>query len=173
MGLSFVFLIPMVCISGLRRSFPINFIILLLFTLCEAVSVGMVTALYEEQSVLIAVGLTAGVTLVLTIFAMQTKYDLTVCGGALSCALFILIAVGFIMIFIPHDKDSILSVVYGSAGALIFSLYLIYDTQMMLGGSHKYSISPEEYVFAALALYLDILNIFLYILRIIGEAKKN
>ena len=38
--------------------------------------------------------------------------------------------------------------VYGGAGALIFSLYLVYDTQMMMGGDHKYSISPEEYVFA-------------------------
>ena len=36
---------------------------------------------------------------------------------------------------------------------------------MMMGG-HKFSISPEEYVFAAIAIYLDILNLFLYILRI-------
>lgn len=173
MGLSFVFLIPMVCVQTLRRSFPLNFIILFLFTLCEAVMVGMVTSLYEQDAVLIAVALTAGITLVLTIFAMQTKYDFTAWGGALSCFLFILIAFGIIMIFIPHDGNSILQVVYGAAGALLFSLYLIYDTQMMLGGSHKYSISPEEYVFAALALYLDVLNIFLYILRIIGAAKKN
>lgn len=43
---------------------------------------------------------------------------------------------------------------------------------MMMGGNHKYSISPEEYIFAAIAIYLDILNIFLYILRIVGAAKK-
>ena len=43
---------------------------------------------------------------------------------------------------------------------------------MMMGGNHKYSISPEEYIFAAIAIYLDILNIFLYILRILGAAKK-
>jgi FtsH-binding integral membrane protein len=29
---------------------------------------------------------------------------------------------------------------YGSIGALIFSLYLVYDTQLMLGGKHKYSL---------------------------------
>ena len=43
---------------------------------------------------------------------------------------------------------------------------------MMMGGNHKYSISPEEYIFAAIAIYLDIINIFLYILRIVGAAKK-
>ena len=35
----------------------------------------------------------------------------------------------------------------------------------MIGGDHKYTISPEEYIFAALAIYLDIINIFMYILR--------
>ncbi len=41
---------------------------------------------------------------------------------------------------------------YGAVGALIFSLFIIYDTQLMLGGKHKYSLDPEEYVFASLNL---------------------
>jgi FtsH-binding integral membrane protein len=61
---------------------------------------------------------------------------------------------------------------YASAGALIFSMYIVYDTQLMMGGKHKYSISPEEYVFASLSLYLDVINLFLYILSIIGAARK-
>jgi len=43
----------------------------------------------------------------------------------------------------------------------------------MLGGKHKYSLSPEEYVFAALSLYLDIINMFLYILSIVGAARSD
>ena len=35
----------------------------------------------------------------------------------------------------------------------------------------QYSLDPEEYVFAALNLYLDIINLFLYILQIIGAAR--
>lgn len=73
------------------------------------------------------------------------------------------------MIFLPKTKT--LTLVYASLGALLFSVYLIYDTQLMLGGKHKYTISPEEYVFAALNLYLDIINIFVYILTIIGAAR--
>ena len=46
------------------------------------------------------------------------------------------------------------------------SLHHLY-IQMMIGGDHKYSISPEEYIFAALAIYLDIINIFMYLLRLI------
>ena len=58
-------------------------------------------------------------------------------------------------------------------GAVLFGAYLVFDTQMMLGGHHKYSISPEEYIFAALNLYLDIVNLFLYILSILNEGKRN
>jgi FtsH-binding integral membrane protein len=63
-------------------------------------------------------------------------------------------------------------IVYASLGALIFSIYLVYDTQLMMGGKHKYSITPEEYIFAALNLYLDIINIFMYILMILGASKN-
>lgn len=43
----------------------------------------------------------------------------------------------------------------------------------MMGGGKMYSISPEEYIFAALNLYLDIVNLFLYILQIIAAAKGD
>lgn len=174
-ALSLALLFPMVCIQTLRLSVPINYIILFLFTIFESIMVGMVTALYEQDAVLIAVGLTAGVTLLLTIFAVQTKVDFTACRGVLLCLLFFLMVFGIIMIFwisASDGENQVLQLVYGSCGALVFSLYLIYDTQMMLGGEHKYAISPEEYVFAALALYLDVINIFLYILKIVGAAKK-
>ena len=62
---------------------------------------------------------------------------------------------------------------FGSVGALIFSLYIVYDTQLMMGGKHKYSLSPEEYIFAALNIYLDIINLFMYILMIVGAARSD
>lgn len=65
----------------------------------------------------------------------------------------------------------IVSLVYACLGALLFSVYLVYDTQMMMGGKHKYSIHPEEYIFAALNLYVDIINIFIMILGIIGTSR--
>ncbi|ROT84315.1 hypothetical protein C7M84_022498 [Penaeus vannamei] len=69
-------------------------------------------------------------------------------------------------------QNRILNIVYSSVGALLFSFYLVFDTQLMIGGNHKFSISPEEYVFAALTLYLDIINIFTYILSIIGNSRS-
>ena len=62
---------------------------------------------------------------------------------------------------------------YGSVGALIFSLYIVYDTQLMMGGKHKYSLSPEEYIFAALNIYLDVVQLFMYILMIVGGSRSD
>lgn len=101
-------------------------------------------------------------------FAFQTKVDFTAIGGILFVAVIILMVFGIVCMFFP-GKTMIL--VYSSLGALIFSIYIVYDTQMMLGGDHKYSISPEEYVFAALNLYMDIVNLFIYILTIIGASR--
>ena len=46
----------------------------------------------------------------------------------------------------------------------MFGLYLVFDTQMMMGGKKQYSLSPEEYVFAALNLYVDVVTMFMFIL---------
>ena len=81
----------------------------------------------------------------------------------------VLMVAGILMAFFPTNKYAMIG--YGSAGALIFSLYIVYDTQLMMGGKHKYSISPEEYIFASLSLYLDIVNLFLYLLMIVGAVK--
>lgn len=169
LAVTFVTLIVLVCCDSVRRKTPLNLIFLGLFTLCESILLGAITSHYDEVSVLLAVGITAGVCLALTLFAFQTKFDFTMCGGLLFVFLMVLIIFGvFAAIF--HTK--ILSVVYASLGALLFSFYLVFDTQLMMGGKHKYSLSPEEYIFAALNLYLDIINLFLMILSLVGEARN-
>lgn len=120
--------------------------------------------------VMLAVGICTVVTLGLTLFAFQTKIDFTMMGGVLFAATLILLIFGIVLMF---WNGKIATLIYASFGALIFSVYIIYDTQIMLGGNHKYSISPEEYIFAALNLYLDIVNLFLYILTIVATASRD
>lgn len=167
--LSLVMMFSLVCVPSLRRKSPHNFIFLGVFTLCEGYLVGAICSTYDVVEVLIAVGVTAGVVLALTVFAMQTKIDFTAWGGALLCVLVVFVLVGFVAAFFPQTRT--VRLVYAGVGAIIFSLYIVFDTQMMIGGNHKYSLDPEEYVFAALNLYLDIINLFLYLLQIIGAAR--
>ncbi|XP_037043404.1 protein lifeguard 1-like [Bradysia coprophila] len=166
---TFAALIAMACVESVRRTAPTNMIVLGIFTLAETYLVGASTIRFDPEDVLLAIGVTAAVCIGLTIFAFQTKWDFTMLGGVLFVGLIVLILFSFIAMFFP---GRIMSLVYSSCGAMLFCVYLIYDTQMMMGGKHKYSISPEEYIFGALALYLDIINIFIHILSIIGSSKN-
>ena len=118
---------------------------------------------------LIAAGICMAVCFALTIFAMQTKWDFTAYGGIFFVCLVVLFIFGIVSICIPGKA---IDLFYDSLGALLFSAYLVYDIQLMLGGKHKHSISPEEYIFAALDLYIDVIAIFKYILKIISNRRK-
>lgn len=167
---TFGVLIALACVEDLRRKSPANFILLFIFTIAEAITVAIGTAGYSSDKVLTALGLTTLLCFALTIFALQTKIDFTVMGGFLMVAAIILMVVSIVAIFFP---SKLMTLIIASAGALIFSVYLIYDTQLMVGGEHKYSISPEEYIFAAINIYLDIINIFMYILAILGASSDD
>jgi len=167
--LSIGFLIGLTCCGDVRRKTPHNMILLVGFTLAEGLMLGVATSTYSANAVLMAVGITALVVLGLTIFALQTKIDFTMCNGILFALLLCLMIFGIFCAIFPSD---IMNVVYASLGAVIFSCYIVVDTQLMMGGKHQYSIDPEEYVFATLNLYLDIINLFLMILSLVGRGDN-
>lgn len=168
MVITFAVLIVLACCPNVRRNYPINFILLAIFTVCEGWMLGTVSSHYEKDEVLMAVGITAVVTLALTVFAFQSKWDFTMMGGLLFVFIIVLMCFGLLCLII---QNKYVSLVYASLGALLFCAYLVFDTQLMMGGKHKYSLSPEEYIFAALNLYLDVINLFLFILSIIGLSR--
>ncbi|VDK23152.1 unnamed protein product [Anisakis simplex] len=53
-------------------------------------------------------------------------------------------------------------------GAILFSIYLIFDLDRIIHHS-----SPEDYIEACVSLYLDIINLFLRILQIVGEMNRQ
>lgn len=169
MVVTFVVIFAIACFDGARKKFPLNLILLAIFTMAEGVLMGYVVAAYEAKEVALAVLITFIVVVALTAFAFQTKWDITGFAPYLFVGLIVLMIFGFVLIFWTGQTARL---IYAGLGCLLFSGYIVLDTQLMMGGKHKYSISPEEYIFATLNLYLDIVNLFLFILRIIGEARN-
>ncbi|KAH8383535.1 hypothetical protein KR009_009223, partial [Drosophila setifemur] len=161
-------LIVLACNENLRRQTPINFVFLVVFTLAQAFLLAIAACHFAPMEVFTAVLITAAVCLGLTLFAMQTKYDFTTMGGLLVTSVIILMFFGIITIFVG---GSLINTIFAAVSALIFSVYLVYDTQMMIGGNHRFSISPEEYIFAALNIYMDVVNIFIDVLKLIGGSN--
>merc|ERR1719375_323922 len=157
------------CCQEMARKVPYNYLFLLLVTVCEAVIVGFICAMYTGQSVLLAAGLTAGIFAGLTVYACTTNSDFTGMGGYLAAALMGLILTSFICMFFPSPM---MQKVLGGFGAILFSFYIVYDTQLICGGKHKkHQFGVDDYVFAALNIYLDIINLFLYLLSLFGDRR--
>lgn len=166
LGMQFVLIILMGCFESLRRTVPINFILFFVYTLIQGFVLGVLCAFIDPYIILLTVGITALNCFMLILFAFQTKVDFTGLGGILFVISIVLIIFGIIVIFFPSKAMVLL---YATAGTILISIYLIVDTQLMMGGAHKYSISPEEYIFATLNVYTDIVQLFLFMLTILLE----
>ncbi|KAI9334213.1 inhibitor of apoptosis-promoting Bax1-domain-containing protein [Zopfochytrium polystomum] len=147
-----------------RRSYPLNMILLGIFTLVEAYTVGFVCSTYESEVVLQAAFLTFVIVIGLTLFTLQSKWDFSGMGPFLMSALLVLIGASLLRLFFPYSRavDTGIAVI----GALIFCGYIVYDTFMIFE-----KLSPEEYIDASIQLYLDIINLFLQLLRILGNSR--
>lgn len=150
-----------------RRSYPTNYCLLATFTVSMATMVGLVTALYAEAGagdlVLEAVAITASVFIVLTIYTLQSKWDFSFLGAGLGMCLWIMILWGFFGIIFGLKTGS----VYALLGSILFSGFIIYDTYMIAE-----RLDPEDYVVAAIELYLDLVNLFLYILQLLSASNR-
>merc|ERR1719198_1558127 len=101
---------------------------------------------------------------------MTTKTDFTGFGPYLFAALLGLILMSFLCMFFPYSP--MMQKVMAGFGAILFSFYIVYDTQLICGGKHKkHQFGVDDYVFAALNIYLDIINLFLYLLSLFGDRR--
>ncbi|XP_010789852.1 fas apoptotic inhibitory molecule 2b [Notothenia coriiceps] len=164
--------IALSCCGDLRRQFPWNIILLVLFTLSMASMMGFMSSFYNTKSVVLCMGITSLVCLSVTMFSFQTKIDVTSYHGVLfSLCIVMLLCSITLSIAIPFGYVPWLHALYAVGGAILFTLFLAFDTQLLLGNK-RYSISPEEYVFATLSLYLDIIYMFSFLLQIFGGGRR-
>ncbi|KAL7384982.1 hypothetical protein ABVT39_012886 [Epinephelus coioides] len=162
----------LVCCKGPRRRFPWNLVLLGVFTLALSYMSGTISSYYETKAVLIAMGITALVCIAVTVFCFQTKVDFTSCGGFLCIASVVLLIIGIVTaIVLSFQYVPWLHMLYAAIGAIVYTLFLTYNTQLLIG-NRELALSPEEYIFGALSLYIDIVHIFLFILQVSGAATE-
>uniref|UniRef100_A0A7N0TVR5 Uncharacterized protein n=1 Tax=Kalanchoe fedtschenkoi TaxID=63787 RepID=A0A7N0TVR5_KALFE len=160
--------IPFIALCPLyyyHRMHPLNFILLGLFTIPLAFVVGLTCAFTSGRVILEAVILTAVVVIALTLYtfmAAKRGYDFSFLGPFLFGAVMVLIVFSMIQILFPLGRLS--SMIYGCLAAIIFSGYIVYDTDNLIK-RHTY----DEYIWASVSLYLDIINLFLALLTILRD----
>ena len=160
--------IALLCCRSLSRSVPTNYILLTIFTLCEAYIVSFIAARFSPQIVMVAAFATAGMTIGITVYAFTTKSDFTIFGPFLFVIGF---TFAFASLFFVVVSGRAMHVVWCILGVILFSFYLLFDTQLIMGGK-RYAIEIDDYIVGAIILYTDIITIFIYLLQIFGGDGK-
>ena len=152
------------CYRNVARTVPLNYIVLTVFTLGYGYFVCAVTIQYPLKTVLYAAGLTLLMTILVTIYSQFMGPEIIVVLGILIIAA-ILLVVGTIVSWFVHIGW--LETAIGILGVIVFSIYLLFDISIIIGNGER-AIAIDEYIFAAIILYVDIIQIFLYMLQALG-----
>lgn len=182
MAMSAVTLLSVHCVfmsfrETMRKS-PQNYVLLALFTLAKGVLLGFICLQYTIQSVLVLVLITGIVTLGLMRFAFQSTYDFTGFLPYMFACCLALVLMGLCLAISARlgaastGAFKTLNIVYASMGALFCSFGIILHTQMILGDkSNKYRYRLDDYCMAAIALYANMVHLFQFLLRLLGQRK--
>ncbi|MBD3330231.1 hypothetical protein GF354_01725 [Candidatus Peregrinibacteria bacterium] len=152
------------------KKVPLNRVLFALFALLTGVTIapliGILAASPGGLAILVKALLATGFMFTATaLIGWTTKWDLSGMRGFLLMGLIGMIIVGIVGIFIPWGNT--MEMVYSGIGVLLFSAFTMYDFQ-------KLKHYPEDrYIDAALSIYLDIFNLFLFILRLLISLNRR
>lgn len=153
------------CCSSLLRKSPQNYGFLFVWTLLESHLISFIALKYEPTTVCLAMGITAGICLFVACLVWFTSFDFTKLLPAMTVVLFVWILTTFIGRWVFGGWGG--NAVYAGIGCTIFTIFLAIDLKLITGGG-RYELSEDDYVLGAIYIYLDIINIFLYVLQCLG-----
>ncbi|XP_077231736.1 protein LIFEGUARD 2-like [Tasmannia lanceolata] len=156
--------IVLILVRVFHELHPINFLLLMLFTVLLSFSLGLSCAFASGRVILEAVILTAVLVVSLSLYtfwAARRGHDFGFLGPFLFGSLTVLLVYGIIQIFFPLGKIAVM--IYGALGVILFSGYIVYDTDNLIK-----RFTYDEYICASICLYLDIVNLFIFLLTLLG-----
>ncbi len=148
---------------------PLNYVLFMAFAFITGVTIVPILALFlvefGPEIIMKALLATTFMFAGTAIFGWTTKKNLSGLSGFLWVSLIGMIVVSIVGIFIPWGNT--FEMIFAGFGVILFSAFTMYDIQKLK--THP-QMHPME---AALSLYLDIFNLFLFILRLMGAASRD
>ncbi|MGY3087391.1 FtsH-binding integral membrane protein [Hymenobacter sp. UYAg731] len=143
------------------------------YAMLNGVTLSCVFLAYTSSSIASTFFVTAGTFGVMSLFGYFTKTDLSGWGKLLSMAVIGLVIALLVNFFL---RNPVMEIVTSFIGVLIFTALAAYDTQKLkqlalLGVTEGEETSHKASILGALTLYLDFVNLFLFLLRIFGRRR--
>ena len=175
---SFIAILLSMCtlcgVFSCKNSYPMNMFGLALFTSGISFSISTICVIYYGSGfgpqLLLAFIISTATFLALTVFTIFSKIDFEFLGPILCLGIVVLLIWSMILsIFYMfsgfHTGPQLVFVIFG---VVLFVGFIIYDTYMIVN-----RLSVDDYVVAAIELYLDFINFFLYILQLLTLTSSN
>lgn len=164
-------LVPLVlCFPYLARKAPLNYFLLIIFTFSSSYTFCYIALITSPRILLMSITMTSVMIIILTVYVCFTKIDFSMKEGSILIVGGALVLLG-VFFFIFHVN--ILQVILSLGGVGLFSLYVIYDTLIMLE-SKKDMVENGDYVLASYYFYVDFGNAFIHLLKdIYNFCKKS
>jgi FtsH-binding integral membrane protein len=145
-------------------------LLFLLFSACMGASLSYIFVVYSIGSITNVFAITAGTFAIMAVIGYTTKTDLTRFGSLLMMALIGIILAMLVNWFMQSERlDYIISII----GVLIFTGLIAYDTQKIKNIGAQVGLQSETgrklAIMGATSLYLDFINLFLFLLRLLGR----
>ena len=156
-----------------RISFTTATLMFIIYSLLNGAMLSIVFLLYTESSIASTFFITAGTFGVMCVYGYLTKRDLTSLGNLCLMAVIGLIIAGLVNLFL---QSSLMSLIVSGIGVLVFVGLTAYDSQkikrMLLQEGLEVNDSTRKIaLLGSLTLYLDFINLFLYLLRFLGDRR--
>lgn len=168
---------PLIIIFGMsygmrKMSYPIVLGLFLLFAALMGASLSYIFLAYTSSSILSVFVSSAGMFAIMALVGYTTKTDLTNFGSIMTMGVFGILIASLINMFMQSSQlDYIISFV----GVLVFVGLTAYDVQKLkrIGAGVEYGTEETKklVLWGALDLYLDFINLFLFLLRLFGDRK--
>lgn len=145
--------------------------VFLLYSVLNGLTLSVVFLIYTSSSIASTFLVAAATFGVMSAYGYTTKKDLTSIGNLLFMALIGLVIASVVNFFM---QSALLYWIITYAGVLIFVGLVAYDTQKikrMAAADDGVEVYQKKAIFGALTLYLDFVNLFLYLLRLLGDRK--
>lgn len=162
--------VPLYMAQRNARVFPKNVLLTLLFTFVEGVFIAPFLA-YAEQAAPGTVSQAALLTFAafggLSLYATLSRRDFSAWGSFFIIGLIVLFVAMLINMFVASAAASLW---ISAVGVLVFAGLLVFDTWRLLRSG---TFGQDDYVIAAVQIYLDLLNMFLFILSLLGNRSRR
>ena len=167
MMLFFILQIGLIFFASFAARKPgLNMIALFSFTTVSGLTLGPLLYQVGPSIAAEAFGLTAVTFAGLSMYVVYSKKDFSFMSGFLMTGLIVLVVGGLLNMF--FIQSGMMHFVMSGASVLLFSGFILYDTSNIL----RY-YGTDEHVSATLALYLDVLNLFIALLSILNIMGRD